>query len=83
MHLNTKGYNYPTDELFSMAWILHLDRLYILSILKLMFRFQKNELPKSLFDIFNVNKDIHGYNTRFNNLFHLPARIGTDTKIIS
>ena len=37
-----------------------------------MYEFLKNNLPKPIMNIFTINSDIHGHNTRQLNDVHLP-----------
>ena len=68
-----KGYNYPTHDLFSNLKILNIDNLYRLNLGKLMYRFTKGLLPNCLTNLFDMNYDIHHYQTRHCNRVHIPS----------
>ena len=72
-----KRYNYPTEELFKDTGIFKINDLYVLEILKLMFRLHTGLSPASLFDSFDMKHNIHNHNTRFNNMIHLPSKTGS------
>ena len=70
-------YNEPSSPLFKKCNILKLQDIYKLQCCKLMYEFLKNNLPTPIMNIFTVNSDIHGHNTRQLNDVHLP-KVKTD-----
>ena len=65
--ISSARYNAGTDALFVDLNLLKLTDLIDLELLKLMYLFSKNDLPKQMYSVFSVNKPIHRYNTRFRN----------------
>ena len=68
-----KCYNYPTCELFCNLKILNIEKLYKLNLGKLMYRFTKGIIPNCLNTLFDMNYEIHHYQTRHCNRVHLPT----------
>ena len=69
--------NLHWSPLFKKCNILKLQDIYKLQCCKLMYEFLKNNLPTPIMNIFTVNSDIHGHNTRQLNDVHLP-KVKTD-----
>ena len=63
-HVSNKKYNAHTDGLFVKLAILKFSDAVDLELLKMMYLHSKNELPGPLQSIFQINRDIHSYNTR-------------------
>ena len=63
-HVSNKKYNAHTDGLFVKLAILKFSDAVDLELLKMMYLHSKNELPEPLQSIFQINRDIHSYNTR-------------------
>ena len=74
---NRAMHNEPSSPLFKKCNILKLQNIYKLQCCKLMYEFLKNNLPTPIMNIFTVNSDIHGHNTRQLNDVHLP-KVKTD-----
>ena len=75
-------YNEPSSPLFKkcnllIIIIIKLQGIYKLQCCKLMYEFLNNNLPTPIMNIFTVNSDIHGHNTRQLNDVHLP-KVKTD-----
>ena len=75
--INRAMYNEPSSPLFKKCNIIKLQDIYKLQCCKLMYEFLKNNLPTPIMNIFTVNSDIHGHNTRQLNDVHLP-KVKTD-----
>ena len=70
-------YNEPSSPLFKKCNITKLQDIYKLQCCKLMYEFLNNSLPTPIMNIFTVNSDIHGHNTRQLNDVQLP-KVKTD-----
>ena len=75
--INRAMYNEPSSPLFKKCNIIKLQDIYKLQCCKLMYEFLKNNLPTPIMNIFTVNSDVHGHNTRQLNDVHLP-KVKTD-----
>jgi len=61
-----------TENLFSQLSILPLAKLYVYNVLVFMYKIDHRLLPSIFTDMFTYNTEIHRYNTRSQNQFHIP-----------
>ena len=62
--INNACYNEPTNNLFKVSKILKLEDMVSISLLEFMYKFTHSMLPDEIVNLFNVNRDIHQYETR-------------------
>ena len=62
-----------TAPLYKHLNILNVKSLYYMRLAQFMFLFMTNQLPCNFTEMFIVNADIHSYETRSSNKFHLPS----------
>ena len=51
---------------------MKFNNIYLFHIGKIMYQFKINTLPQSFNRMFILNSQIHSYNTRSSNCFHIP-----------
>ena len=61
-----------TNPIFKNLNILKFENLIKLQIGKIMYLYKNGLLPDSFNDMFLLHSDVHSYNTRSKNSFHLP-----------
>ena len=61
-----------TGPLFKNLRVLKFKDMYDYQLAIFMFQCHKQVLPKSLCDLFMLNSNVHEYNTRNANRYHLP-----------
>ena len=61
----------PSTPLFLDHSLLNIFDINKLELATFMFKFINNVLPESLCDLFKLNSEVHKYNTRSTNKFHL------------
>ena len=69
---NTR-YNAHTDVIFKELGILKLSDIIDVELSKFMFKFNNNELPVALNNLFQLNSEIHHYGTRNRNDPRVPC----------
>ena len=67
-------YNDHTEPLFRQLKVLKFEDLYTFEINRFMFTFIREELPMPLANMFNLNRNIHRYETRQRNDPHFTRR---------
>ena len=70
--ISNKSFDAHTDPLFKELKIMKFNNIYLFHIGKIMYQFKINTLPQSLNRMFILNSQIHSYNTRSSNCFHIP-----------
>ena len=72
--ISCKKYNAHTDPLFKNLELLKVDDLFMISKLKFYYKYINNKLPNGILQNiqFQLNQDIHAYNTRQARNMHVP-----------
>ena len=70
--INHAPYLAKTSPIFCSLKILRFNDLYLYQVGIFMYLCYINALPESLLAYFNLNHNVHSYNTRNANNFHLP-----------
>ena len=68
--------------LFEKLNLLHISEIYIYTVQLFVYKFHHNCLPEIFDNFFIKNRDIHSYNTRQHNLFHVPKKASEWSAII-
>ena len=70
--INKETFNAHTDPLFAEVKILKFEKIYLYQLEKFMYLYQNNLLPKSFENLFLRTSQVHNYNTRHSDLYHIP-----------
>ena len=65
-------YKNHSNPLFKDLQLLKLRDVLESEIIKFLYTFSRNELPKSVYSIFNLVQEVHTRNTRNNLLIYIP-----------
>ena len=71
-NLNKEPFDAHSDPIFSELKILKFDKIYLYHLDKFMYLYHNNLLPSSFDNMFPRVNQIHKYDTRFSNLYHIP-----------
>jgi len=70
--MSRSAFDAHTDALFKNLKILSLESIYKLQIGKFMCQYKSGLLPYSFNNMFSVTHQVHSYDTRSSEFFHLP-----------
>ena len=71
--LTSSGYRDHSADLFKKTKVLSIYQIYKCFLLQFMFKFHRGMLPISLYNsMFELNTDVHNYNTRQRGNLHIP-----------
>ena len=65
-------WNASVDHLYKHYFIMQLKKIHFYKVTLLMFRVKNLTAPSVLNELFTENKDVHDYNTRQKDEFHVP-----------
>ena len=63
-----------TNPLFKAESLLKLEDIISLSTVSFMYLFNNNELPRTFDNVFQLNNEIHTYNTRRSQNYHIASK---------
>ena len=69
--ISFSNYNIPSKDIFKPLNILLLNKLVVIRIWIMMYKYANNLLPLAINDMFTTNSDVHNYTTRQNHILHV------------
>ena len=69
--INKAKYNEPSSNLFKVSKVVKLDDMISSSQLEFMYKYTHDQLPRGIMELFNVNSNVHQYETRQSNHPHV------------